>query len=239
MQMRPFERKSRQEYVIEQIQEFILNNVLKPNDSLPSEQELANTLNVSRSTIREALRKLETIGLIDVSHGERPKVSSLSLERFLDALKMFMIVDKNEFLDLMEFRKILELGALEIAINKLTKENVKNLEKYIELMEENIDNPAIFALNDHKFHLEIIRATENLLLSKFMDIVSSALLKVQNITSRFPSSKIAIPQHKEILDAIIHKDIIRAQGILAQHINTTEKKLIEYFNLREGNSILT
>ena len=112
-------------------------------------------------------------------------------------------------------------------------------EKYIELMEENIDNPAIFALNDHKFHLEIIRATENLLLSKFMDIVSSALLKVQNITSRFPSSKIAIPQHKEILDAIIHKDIIRAQGILAQHINTTEKKLIEYFNLREGNSILT
>ena len=235
MQMRPFERKSRQEYVIEQIQEFILNNVLKPNDSLPSEQELANTLNVSRSTVREALRKLETIGLIDISHGERPKVSSLSLERFLDALKMFMIVNKDEFLDLMEFRKILELGALDIAIDKLTDKHIKNLRKYIKLMEENVENPEIFALNDHNFHLEIIRSTENLLLSKFMDIVSSALLKVQNITSRFPSSKIAIPQHKEILDALIHKDIIRAKDILTQHINTTEKKLMDYFNMRNKN----
>lgn len=231
--MRPLERKSRQEYVIEQIQGLILQNALKPNDYLPSEIEMAQTLNVSRSTVREALRRLETMGVVDISHGEKPRVSTLNLERFLDALKMFIVIDKEEFIDLMELRKILELGAVDIAINKINDEYIKNLEKFIRLMEENIERPELFALNDFNFHLELIRATENLLLSKLMDIISVSLLKVQKITSRFPSSKTAIPQHKEILNALLKRDSLKAKELLEKHINASEKKLIEYFNLRD------
>ncbi len=235
--MKPLERKSRQEYVMEQIQDLILQNALKPNDYLPSEVEMAQALNVSRSTVREALRRLETMGVVDISHGERPRVSTLNLERFLDALRMFMIIDKDEFVDLMELRKILEVGAVDIVVEKMTKEHAENMRKYIELMKENIDNPEIFALNDFNFHLELIKATENFLLSKLMDIISAALLKVQRITSRFPSSRTAIPHHEAILDALLRRDKEEAKRILREHITSSERKLIEYFNLREDRDI--
>ncbi len=231
--MKPLERKSRQEYVMEQIQDLILQNALKPNDYLPSEIEMAQSLNVSRSTVREALRRLETMGVVDISHGERPRVSNLNLERFLDALRMFMVIDRDEFLDLMELRKIIEIGALDIAIEKITKEHAENLEHYIALMKENIDNPEVFALNDFNFHLELIKSTENFLLLKLMDIISAALLKVQRITSRFPSSKTAIPHHEAILSAILRRDKDEAKRILNEHITASEEKLIEYFNLRD------
>ncbi len=231
--MQPLERKSRQEYVMEQIQNFILEKALRPNDYLPSEIEMAQTLNVSRSTVREALKRLETMGVIDISHGERPRVSTLNLERFLDALRMFMVIDKNEFIDLMELRKILEIGAIDMVIEKITEKHLKQLEGFINEMEKNIDNPELFAINDFSFHLELIRATDNLLLSKLMDIIGVALLKVQKITSRFPSSKTAIPQHKEILDALSKKDSKKAKKMLEKHINSSESKLIEYFNLRD------
>ncbi len=232
--MQPLERKSRQEYVMEQIQNFILEKALRPNDYLPSEVEMAQSLNVSRSTVREALKRLETMGVIDISHGERPRVSTLNLERFLDALRMFMVIDKDEFIDLMELRKIIEIGAVDMAIKKLTDTQIKRLKNFITEMEKNIDNPELFAINDFNFHLELIKSTENLLLSKLMDIISVALLKVQKITSRFPSSKIAIPQHKEILDALTKKDSKKAKEILEEHISTSESKLIEYFNLRDN-----
>ncbi len=231
--MEPLKRKSRQEYVMEQIQNFILEKALGPNDYLPSEVEMAQNLNVSRSTVREALKRLETMGVIDISHGERPRVSKLNLERFLDALRMFMIIDKDEFIDLMELRKIIEIGAVDMAIKKLTDTQIKRLRNFITEMEKNIDNPELFAINDFNFHLELIKSTENLLLSKLMDIISVALLKVQKITSRFPSSKIAIPHHKEILDALSKKDSKKAKKMLEKHINSSESKLIEYFNLRD------
>ncbi len=237
--MKPLKRKSRQEYVMEQIQDLIIQNALKPNDYLPSEIEMAQALNVSRSTVREALRRLETMGIVDISHGERPRVSTLNLERFLDALRMFMVIDKDEFIDLMELRKILEIGAVDIVIDKLTPEHAENLKRYIEIMKENIDDPEVFALNDFNFHLELIKATENFLLHKLMDIVGVALLKVQRITSRFPSSKTAIPHHEAILDALLKRDKNKAKKILTEHIDTSKQKLIEYFNLREKNRSTT
>ncbi len=237
--MKPLKRKSRQEYVMEQIQDLIIQNALRPNDYLPSEIEMAQALNVSRSTVREALRRLETMGIVDISHGERPRVSTLNLERFLDALRMFMVIDKDEFIDLMELRKILEIGAVDIVIDKLTPEHAENLKRYIEIMKENIDDPEVFALNDFNFHLELIKATENFLLHKLMDIVGVALLKVQRITSRFPSSKTAIPHHEAILDALLKRDKNKAKKILTEHIDTSKQKLIEYFNLREKNRSTT
>lgn len=200
---------------------------------------MAQALNVSRSTVREALRRLETMGIVDISHGERPRVSTLNLERFLDALRMFMVIDKDEFVDLMELRKILEIGAVDIVIDKLTPEHAENLKRYIEIMKENIDNPEVFALNDFNFHLELIKATENFLLHKLMDIVGVALLKVQRITSRFPSSKTAIPHHEAILNALLSGDKDEAKSILTEHIDTSKQKLIEYFNLRERNKSAT
>lgn len=231
--MKPLEKISKLEYASEQIQGWILKNALKENSLLLSEAEFAQNLNVSRSTVRESLRKLETVGIVDVTHGKKARVSKFNLDRFFNILKMFIVLNKDDFINLMELRKILELGTIEIVINKMTKEHILNLERFIKLMKKNLLDCELFAMNDYNFHLEIIKSTDNVLLLKLMDIIGIALLKVQKITSRFPSAKIAIIHHENILNAIKSKDIIRTKKILLEHINTTERTLINYFDIKE------
>jgi len=228
--MKKYIRKSKADYVIEQIQEWILENELGENSLLLSEAEFSQQLNVSKATVREALRKLEIIGIVDIKHGKRARISKLNLARFMNVLKMCLIINKNDFLDFMELRKILELGAIENAISKMTKERLLNLEGFIHLMEKNLLNRELFAINDYNFHLEIIKTTNNILLLKLMDIIGIALLKLQKITSRFPSRKLAIPHHKDILNAIKNKDIVKAKKVLIEHITNTENTLICYFD---------
>jgi len=231
--MKPLKKISKLEYASEQIQGWILKNTLKENSLLLSEAEFAQKLNVSRSTVREALRKLETVGIVDVTHGKKAQVSKFDLDRFFNILKMFIVLNKDDFINLMELRKILELGTIEIVINKITKEHMLNLERFIKSMKKNLLDYELFAMSDYNFHLEIIKSTDNVLLLKLMDIIGIAILKVQKITSRFPSAKIAIIHHENILNAIKSKDIIRTKKILLEHINTTERTLVDYFDIKE------
>ncbi len=128
------------EEVADQIKSAIFDGLLEPGDSLPSERELGRMFGVGRPTIREALRILHVMGLIDISAGIRGStVRKVDLTQYLDTIReqlTYMIhVDEPSIKNVLEIRKYVELGIAHSAANNATQEDFDELEQLLEKME--------------------------------------------------------------------------------------------------------
>ena len=109
------------EQVIEQIQESIFNGELKKGDKLPSERELSEQMRVSRTSIREALRVLETLGVVESKQGEGNFVCSNINKSLIEPLSLIFKLNNGTWMDVIELRQALELEAVRFASERITK----------------------------------------------------------------------------------------------------------------------
>ena len=119
------------EQVIEQIQESIFNGELKKGDKLPSERELSEQMRVSRTSIREALRVLETLGVVESKQGEGNFVCSNINKSLIEPLSLIFKLNNGTWMDVIELRQALELEAVRFASERITKKEEIELENII------------------------------------------------------------------------------------------------------------
>ncbi len=204
--------------IAERIQESITNGTLKANDKLPTEEELARQFNVSRPTIREALKRLAAKSLIRSRRGPSGGtfVNSPSQDDMIDDLKsaVSLMVGMGEFElpDIAETRHELELVCARLAAERRTDDELDRMAVEIELQKDENLSDEDFCASDVRFHRALVDATKNPVLQFQMFTVIEALQPVENLVIfRFRKRDKIIRQHEKILRAIDSRDPDKAE----------------------------
>jgi len=153
------------EKIVEKLLTLIREKQLRPGDRLPPERELATMMGVSRPSLREALRALSIMRVIENRQGSGTFVTSLKPELFVEHLDFIFKVNDSTFMDLFQARKILEVGLASLAATHITTEEIATLEDCVQRSSETIDDPEAFLKADLEIHQQIINAARNHILA--------------------------------------------------------------------------
>lgn len=214
------------EEVVSQIHDLIREGKLKASDQLPSERELAETFKVSRTSVREALRALETQGLVVSRTGMGNFVADLPVESLVAPLATLLIEEKSALADIFEMRKLIEPRIAALAAERATKRDIERMKGILEKQREEVDRGATGVEEDAEFHFVIGRATQNQALEKLvsglMDILSHSREESLQTPGR---SQASLESHYRILSAIADHDRERAREAMLRHIEQVEENV--------------
>jgi GntR family transcriptional regulator, transcriptional repressor for pyruvate dehydrogenase complex len=222
------------EEVAEVLIDMIKSGQLKSGDKLDSVQQLAENFQVGRSAVREALSALRAMGLVEMHQGEGTYVrefdsSMLSLPIYIAAL-----MKKDDVKQLLEVRRILEVGAVEAAASRRTDEQLKEIKTALDQMHSASDE-ELGEEADFRFHMAIAKASQNELLTGLMNNVSEMMVTTMRETRRLwlYSKKSTLDrlyqEHQNIYQAIEAKDGQKAQQLMLHHLHSVEEVLMKYF----------
>jgi GntR family transcriptional regulator, transcriptional repressor for pyruvate dehydrogenase complex len=128
--------------IVRQLREIIEKDGLKAGDKIPSERELSERLNAGRSSVREALRALELLGLIETRRGEGTYIRDFRGNQLVQLLSTFILQDKKAIQDVVETKNMIELDCLQLALSKRTKNDFQRLKQWT--IEHNVEDIDFF-----------------------------------------------------------------------------------------------
>lgn len=231
MNLKPVKTKKVYEEIIEQVKNLIAEGVLKPGDRLIAEREMAERLKVGRSAVREAFRALEAMGIIEIRQGEGTFIKEVNTEMLVETLALMLAPKKNTMRELLEIRKILEVGAAGLAALRCTEEELKKMESALVQMEKDIEAGDLGQQADWQFHYAIAEATRNSLLVRLMDSIQDTMSRLQKKAReelyRTPGNpQRLLKEHYAIFEAIKSGQDILAQKAMYDHLDRVEKALL-------------
>jgi len=209
--------------VAAQIQRLIADGRLKPGDRLPPERELAEVFGVSRSSVRDAIRVLETQGLVEPRHGEGTVVRQIPVDAIVRALADALTPTKGATADLFDMRKILEPPLARAAAYRATPDDVRALEEILERQARRVRAGEIAIEEDNAFHYLIATAAKNQVVLRTIDVVMDLLRESRVRSLQGPGrSEKSLEGHRRILDAIRRRDPEGAAEQMRAHIEEIE-----------------
>jgi DNA-binding FadR family transcriptional regulator len=212
--------------VIEQVKQQIIAGTLNPGDRLPSEQELAVQLGVSRPTVRESLRALTSMNIIETRHGEGSFVASLQAKDLVEPLNFLLRVDNDAIHQLFEARAFIEAGSVRLAAERAKPADIDELQELVDAYVEHIDDLDRCVQLDLAFHRRIAESADNPILSNLLDsFVTLATESRRRTGSDMSTRKSAAHDHGEILKAIAAHDANRAEAAMLKHLEHVSKAL--------------
>jgi GntR family transcriptional repressor for pyruvate dehydrogenase complex len=208
------------EQIVEQVEKSILSGELKPGDKLPAERELAEQFSVSRTAIREAVKTLTQIGLVEVRPGRGTFVtnSTSSVVRRSIGL-MVKIESARGTLDLVEVREILEPEIAAMAASRANEEHLAALKKAVALMDTAKDDPDTFIEGDMNFHLALAEGSQNVLILVLINTLVDLLQDQRKRISLVPGGiNRAQEHHRAVLQAVLNRDPGAAREAMRAHL---------------------
>jgi GntR family transcriptional regulator, transcriptional repressor for pyruvate dehydrogenase complex len=201
---------------IEKIKGMIVSGELRPGDRLPKEADLADRLGLSRNSLREAVRALSLVRILDVRQGDGTYVTSLESDVLLDA--MSFVVDLHQdrgVLHVLEARRVLEAAVAALAAQYIADDELAELRRLIELAGD-CATVEEFVENDLEFHRVIARASRNPVLASLLDSISTRTSRARiwrGITEAGATER-AVTEHRALLAALEHHrpDLARARA---------------------------
>ena len=206
------------------IERAIREKKLPIGSKLPSERELCEMFAVSRTALREALRRLSARGLVEIKKGSGMVVTKINMKDAIDSLNLYydLKFDMNLISQIIELRLAFEPQIAKMAAINRKDEDLENLEKnLVEFAECDPDNTQMESDLDNKFHLNVARATGNPFVIITMEPVHNLLPRMRNfIYANIDGEKeITLGFHKEIVNAIKEKDPERAYEKMQAHLD--------------------
>ncbi len=211
------------EQVIEQIKGMIADGTLKKGDKLPSERELVEQLQVSRTSIREALRAMEIIGLIECKQGGGNFVREDFKNNLFEPLSIMFMLEKGNPMEIIEVRRIIEVETAALAAERITQEELDSLEKIVEQLKQSMNEDDAVKI-DKRFHYEIAQASKNKLIITLLNAISSlidAYIKDarMKILLEEENRTLLSSQHEKVYLALKRHDIAGAVTAMRQHLD--------------------
>lgn len=201
----PLEKTSVVNLVIERIKEAIINKEIKPGDYLPAEADLAQNLGVGKSSVREALKMLEAMGVVEIRQGSGTFIPKEPASNSISPLLFQLLLEQASAKDLIELRMIFEPAYTELAMERATEKDFLRIEDTIKLMEDKINNHIQTAEDDLLFHETIMDVTNNPLIINIGRTIHE-LFKFSISTSIKNIPEKSITDHKRILNAMRNKN---------------------------------
>ncbi|MCF8566547.1 FadR family transcriptional regulator [Alicyclobacillus tolerans] len=216
------------EFVADELRRSIESNLLKPGDKLATIEQLAKQFRVGRSTIREALGLLKAQGLVESVQGGGTYVLGSPVESFSTASSQWLSTHA-ELKQLLQVRKILEIGSISLAAVQRTQRDITELNHIVEQMRQSVADEEVSQLHDVNFHLSIARASQNPLLVNIMESLSSAMTRTMRdsrklwLYRQWDSAAQLFHEHEQMFHAIVQQDESLASDIMKSHLDRVER----------------
>lgn len=213
------QNKSVVESIIDRIVSAIIEGELKPGDQLPTEMELCRDLGVGRNSVREAIKKLEAYGVVYIKRAEGTFVSEKYNHKMLDPMLYGIILKQDSWQDLIELRRVLDIGTLYVVIgHSCTKEEIDGLRQVVETMNKvmSAESPSVTAIMDEdtNFHMQIAKITNNEQLVNITDYIT----------------RITIPSRRKTI-----KRVLESGGI--EHFIELHEQMIQVIEKKQYDQI--
>jgi len=243
MPLQPIKKSRLYEGAVDQIRSLILAYNYKPGDRLPSERELAEQLSIGRPSVREALRILGAMGLIEIRVGSGTYVRDVSLLPYIESLITLISSrlksQEENILKLWEVRRILEAGNVGLACSRMTPQRLRKMEECVGEMEKSLTSREVFISTGVQFHREIAEATGNeilvLIWNNLWDMILRSDLYRRRYSPNFRmihSPQQALEGHKKICRALRkgnHRESLKA---MEEHLKKEENAFKEVLKVR-------
>lgn len=224
------EKSSKSQKIVSQIRQLFADGTLKPGEKLPSERELAIVFNVSRTSVREALRTMAALDLVEIKVGCGVFVKEAMLHSVMNNAAHTLVISQDEVRSLFEIRRVLETRAAAWAALRASEEEiaylaglVKEARISVKSKKNDIDTASIY---DKRFHSTVLSISQNQVLVKIMSGIFDVLDRVRIRSATVPGRVAqSINDHEEIAEAIAARDPERAMEAMYVHIDSVEKSI--------------
>jgi len=212
---------------------MIKEQQLNPGDKLPPERELASLMGVSRATLREALRSLAIMNVVELKHGSGTFVTSLEPKLLVENIGLVFSLTDNSFLQLIIARKVIEPGTTALAAKHITADEIMILEDVLARSRHCLKhNPQNFPELDIEFHITLAGFSRNALLTRIMQGLAEMSIASSERTAKEDTGysteriKRAISMHEGILEAVKAHDATMAEKRMFDHLQSVEDTLL-------------
>ncbi|GHH49007.1 FadR/GntR family transcriptional regulator [Streptomyces candidus] len=212
---------------IERIKAMIVSGALRPGDRLPKESELAAELGLSRNSLREAVRALSLIRILDVRQGDGTYVTSLDPQLLLEAMSFVVDFHRDDtVLEFLAVRRILEPAATAMACGRIGEDELDALEAQLAALGPETSVEELVAA-DLEFHRRIVRASGNSVLCSLLDGLSgpATRARIWRGLAREDALGRTLHEHRAILGALRDRDTEAARSWATVHIASVERWL--------------
>jgi DNA-binding FadR family transcriptional regulator len=211
----------------EEIKGYVISNNLRPGDALPSEGDLARQLGIGRNSVREAVKSLEVLGILEARAGSGLFVKSFSFDAIINNLPYGLLSDAKTVRDLAEVRAYLEYGLVEHVIERVTPEQFEQLEGTVEQMRVAADRGEYASEADRAFHEALYQNLDNPVLLSLLDVF---WLAVSRATERSdvvdpPDPKETVESHRRILVALRERSPEKMHAAFDYHYSRWQFRL--------------
>lgn len=206
--------------------DLITSGELAPGTRLPPERQLAATLEVGRSAVREALTALEVLGVVDVRPGSGTYLRGSLSELLPQTLSWGMLIGHRSTTELIEVRGALEIYSARLAAERMPVDAVARLGAHLERMRASVDDPPAFVEADLAFHHDLAASVDNTVLLDLLQIIRS-LLRVWADRAVEDPAEIAraVDEHAAVHAAIADRHSDRAASAMAAHMHSAGRRL--------------
>ncbi|MCE8018940.1 FadR family transcriptional regulator [Halomonas sp. MCCC 1A11036] len=191
--------------LLERIKSALIRGELKPGDYLPSESELTHSLGIGKSSVREAIKMLQAIGIVEVRRGQGTMIRREPGDPIVDPMAFGMILARGMTRDVLEFRRMFEPAYTLQAMHNATEEDHAHIRRAIEDMEAAIAKGEQTSRHDVAFHRAILHATHNPMTIRVGETLLQ-LIEAALETSMQTLPEVALKDHKAIYQAFRQKD---------------------------------
>jgi GntR family transcriptional regulator, transcriptional repressor for pyruvate dehydrogenase complex len=203
----------------ERIAEMIRTRVYEPGDRLPSIMEMAKSFGVGHPTVREALKKLEIIGIVTIKHGSGVYVGTGGNNLLVSNPVKSGVISKKLLVDLVEARIPIELASARMAAVAATEEHLDTMEQLLAQAELNIEDDEALSAANMGFHCEIAKASGNTVLAQMQQALTNLFQREQRqILSIYSSRELDHQEHREIYEALRDRDAELAVERMSAHL---------------------
>ncbi len=232
MDIKPIKNRRTTEVILEQIKSFMLQGQLSPGDKLPTEMELAERFQVSRTSVREALSALSLTGVLEIRQGEGIFVKRSPSNAIIEPLSFILLLEKDQLQSILEVRKALEIEAADLAAQRRDDIDLAEMKALIEHMEKDLPDAVGSEKYDLLFHLALAKASKNLLLDRLMNTVQDIIGQTLHVTralwmrsSNAGTTRQLFEEHRELYLAICEQDNAKSRKLMYEHLIRVETEL--------------
>ena len=216
----PIKKTRIPEEIADRVRELILDRTFPPGRPLPSERVLAGRFRVSRGSVRDALRMLEMVGLVEMRHGQGTFPRELSVDRLVSPIASVLTVQRDLQDELMDVRRMFEPAVARAAAARVTDADLVELERLIDAQRRKLKTGQSAIGEDSAFHAVLARATRNRVAVRIMETLNDLLLESRKHTLRQKGRpERSLSGHEAIVAAMRQRDPDAAARAMYAHID--------------------
>lgn len=232
----PVKRELVAEMVARRILDMVSSKALKPGDQLPPERDLAKQLNVSRPSVREAIRGLSILGVVQSRQGGGAYISELDGDALLGPIRFFLSLDTTNISELYDARSLIEGDVARRAAINMTDEELADLGEILRLQADTLEDARAFRLSDFKFHEAIWIGSGNNFLKRIGESLNSLGLEFRRRASERPEVlRQSLLDHRVLYEALLARDPITAAAAAEKHMQNVYNSTLDQ-TTTEGES---